>query len=250
MRRGEETTRGTEVHRTSTAAEQRLGEQDHLVATQDRRDEEGERTIDQQRTGIGQLQERIRTVEEQSQGIETESQETNKSSGRYATVGLSENVVDDSSIRSFRLRAENERLKNENVALRSDLTQTKQAKDEIIGKNNELITQLENDVEQKSKEIQKLEEQLRGDLSTQDRSSLRMKQLEEELTAERQQRQRLVIEMHRLEQKCENLQSELQNGNGVKIKSAPSDSNMTWDSKFMDTLDLDDLPVSFARFLQ
>jgi len=52
--------------------------------------------------------------------------------------------------------------------------------------------------------------------------------------------------MHRLEQKCENLQSELQNGNIHKVKSAPSDSNMTWDSKFMDTLDLDDLPVNIT----
>jgi hypothetical protein len=50
--------------------------------------------------------------------------------------------------------------------------------------------------------------------------------------------------MHRLEQKCENLQSELQNGNIIKPKLAPSDSNITWDSKFMDTLDLDDLPVN------
>jgi hypothetical protein len=49
--------------------------------------------------------------------------------------------------------------------------------------------------------------------------------------------------MHRLEQKCENLQSELQNGNGIQSKQAPSDSNITWDSKFMDTLDLDDLTV-------
>ena len=75
-----------------------------------------------------------------------------------------------------------------------------------------------------------------------------MKQLEEELTAERQQRQRLVIEMHRLEQKCDNLQSELQNENLHKVKSGPSDSNMTWDSKFMDTLDLDDLPVNILIF--
>nr|ADD91458.1 myosin V-like protein [Adineta vaga] len=143
------------------------------------------------------------------------------------------------------LRLENERLKTENSSIRSDLIQTKQTKDEIILKNTDLITQLENEIEQKNKDIQKLEEQLRGDLSTQDLSTTRMKQLEEELTAERQQRQRLVIEMHRLEQKCDNLQSELQNGNMInKVKSAPSDSNMTWDSKFMDTLDLDDLPVN------
>ena len=51
--------------------------------------------------------------------------------------------------------------------------------------------------------------------------------------------------MHRLEQKCDNLQSELQNGNVNKVKSIPSDSNMTYDSKFMDTLDLDDLLVCF-----
>ncbi|CAF1657490.1 unnamed protein product, partial [Adineta ricciae] len=140
------------------------------------------------------------------------------------------------------LRLENERLKTENASIRADLLQTKQSKDEIISKNTDLIAQLENDVEQKDNEIKKLEEQLRGDLSTQDSSAIRMKQLEEELTAERQQRQRLVIEMHRLEQKCDNLQSELQNENLHKVKSAPSDSNMTWDSKFMDTLDLDDLP--------
>ncbi|CAF1537304.1 unnamed protein product, partial [Adineta ricciae] len=140
------------------------------------------------------------------------------------------------------LRLENERLKTENASIRADLLQTKQSKDEIISKNTDLIAQLENDVEQKTKEIKKLEEQLRGDLSTQDSSAIRMKQLEEELTAERQQRQRLVIEMHRLEQKCDNLQSELQNENLHKVKSGPSDSNMTWDSKFMDTLDLDDLP--------
>jgi len=146
----------------------------------------------------------------------------------------------------FRLRLENERLKSENTSIRSDLTQTKQSKDEIVLKNNELITQLQNELEKKTKEIKKLEEQSRGDLSTQDLSTTRVKQLEEELTIERQQRQRLVIEMHRLEQKCENLQSELQNGNIHKVKSAPSDSNMTWDSKFMDTLDLDDLPVNIT----
>jgi hypothetical protein len=50
--------------------------------------------------------------------------------------------------------------------------------------------------------------------------------------------------MNRLEQKCENLESELQNGNIHKQKSAPSDTNITWDSKFMDTLDLLDLPVN------
>ncbi len=146
----------------------------------------------------------------------------------------------------FRLRLENERLKSENTSIRSDLNQTKQSKDEIVLKNNELITQLQNELEKKTKEIKKLEEQSRGDLSTQDLSTTRVKQLEEELTIERQQRQRLVIEMHRLEQKCENLQSELQNGNIHKVKSAPSDSNMTWDSKFMDTLDLDDLPVNIT----
>ena len=85
---------------------------------------------------------------------------------------------------------------------------------------------------------------MQGDLSTQDLSTTRVRQLEEELNNERQQRQRLVIEMHRLEQKCENLQSELQNGNKNGLPFIPSDSNMTWDSKFMDTLDLDDLPVS------
>jgi myosin-5 len=141
------------------------------------------------------------------------------------------------------LRAENERLKIENTNIRTDLNQTKQSKDEIITKNNQLIIQLQNDIEIKTKHIQKLEEQLRGDLSTQDLSLIHVKQLEEELNIERQQRQRLVIEMHRLEQKCENLQSELQNGNGIQSKQAPSDSNITWDSKFMDTLDLDDLTV-------
>jgi myosin-5 len=147
------------------------------------------------------------------------------------------------------LRAENERLKSDNASMRLDLTQTKQLKDEIILKNNEIIHQLQNDIENKTKEIQKLNEQLRGDLSTQDLSLTRVKQLEEELNTERQQRQRLVIEMHRLEQKCENLQSELQNGNINKPKQAPSDSNMTWDSKFMDTLDLDDLPVNIKIFI-
>ncbi|CAF1188386.1 unnamed protein product [Adineta steineri] len=140
------------------------------------------------------------------------------------------------------LRLENERLKADNTSIRSDLTQTKQSKEEIILKNTELVTNLQNQIEEKSKEIKKLKEQSRGDLSAQDLSTTRLKQLEEELSTERQQRQRLVIEMHRLEQKCENLQSELQNGNVNKVKSAPSDSNMTWDSKFMDTLDLDDLP--------
>ena len=146
------------------------------------------------------------------------------------------------------LRAENERLKSENTTIRADLNQTKQSKDEIINKNNQLITQLQNDIENKTKDMQKLEEQLRGDLSTQDLSSVRVKQLEEELNLERQQRQRLVIEMHRLEQKCENLQSELQNGDGIQSKQIPSDSNITWDSKFMDTLDLDDLPVRIFFF--
>ncbi|CAF1195423.1 unnamed protein product [Rotaria sp. Silwood1] len=140
------------------------------------------------------------------------------------------------------LRSENERLKSDNAVIRSDLTQTKQLKDEIILKNNELIIQLQTELENKTKEITKLEEQLVGDISTQDLSLTRVKQLEEELNAERQQRQRLVIEMHRLEQKCENLQSELQNGNINTMKPVPSDSNMTWDSKFMDTLDLYDLP--------
>lgn len=147
------------------------------------------------------------------------------------------------------LRIENERLKTDNASIKSDLNQTKQIKDEIILKNNQLIEQLQNDLENKTKDILKLEEQLRGDLSTQDLSITRLKQLEEELNTERQQRQRLVIEMHRLEQKCENLQSELQNGNIIKTKSAPSDSNMTWDSKFMDTLDLDDLPVNIQQLL-
>ncbi|CAF3322996.1 unnamed protein product [Rotaria socialis] len=140
------------------------------------------------------------------------------------------------------LRSENERLKSDNVSIRSDLTQTKQLKDEIILKNNELISQLKNELENKTKAIAKLEEQLLGDLSTQDSSLTRVKQLEEELNTERQQRQRLVIEMHRLEQKCENLQSEFQNGNVNAVEPAVSDSNMTWDSKFMDTLDLYDLP--------
>jgi DNA repair exonuclease SbcCD ATPase subunit len=149
----------------------------------------------------------------------------------------------------FRLRLENERLKTDNASIRSDLVQTKQLKDEIILKNTELIAQLQNELEIKNKEIKKLEEQLRGDASTQGASTTRVKQLEEELNTERQQRQRLVIEMHRLEQKCENLQSELQNGNIHKVKSAPSDSNMTWDSKFMDTLDLDDLPVNITILL-
>ena len=142
------------------------------------------------------------------------------------------------------VRQENERLKAENSTIRSDLIHTKQSKEELIQHNQQIIQQLQNELEHKSKDIHKLEEQLRGDLSTQDLSSTRMKQLEEELNNERQQRQRLVIEMHRLEQKCENLQSELQNGDGLPSKGAPSDSNITWDSKFMDTLDLDDLPVS------
>ena len=146
------------------------------------------------------------------------------------------------------LRTENERLKTENVTIRTDLTQTKQLKDEIIQKNTQLIAQLQEQIEKKTKDILKLEEQSRGDLSTQDLSLTRVKQLEEELNTERQQRQRLVIEMHRLEQKCENLQSELQNGNGIKSKVPPSDSNMTWDSKFMDTLDLYDLPVNIDSF--
>jgi len=150
----------------------------------------------------------------------------------------------------IRLRAENERLKSDNATIRSDLTQTKQLKDEIILKNNQLITQLQNELENKTKYISKLEEQLRGDLSTQDLSVTRVKQLEEELNNERQQRHKLIIEMNRLEQKCENLESELQNGNIHKPKSAPSDSNMTWDSKFMDTLDLLDLPVNIVILFQ
>jgi hypothetical protein len=149
---------------------------------------------------------------------------------------------------SNRLRAENERLKTENTSIRSDLTQTKQLKDEIILKNTDLIAQLQSELENKTKEMSKLEKQVVGDLSTQDLSVTRVKLLEEELNNERQQRQRLVIEMHRLEQKCENLQSEFQNGNINKTKQAPSDSNMTWDSKFMDTLDLDDLPVTIIIF--
>jgi len=56
--------------------------------------------------------------------------------------------------------------------------------------------------------------------------------------------------MNRLEQKCENLESELQNGNIHKQKSAPSDTNITWDSKFMDTLDLLDLPVNIIILFQ
>ena len=146
----------------------------------------------------------------------------------------------------FRLRSENERLKNENASIRSELTQTKQSKEDIVAKNLQHVTQLENELESRKQEIIKFEKQLAGDLTTQGSSLTRVKQLEEELNNERQQRQRLVIEMHRLEQKCENLQSEFQQGNIHKIKSAPSDSNMTWDSKFMDTLDLDDLPVSIT----
>jgi len=140
------------------------------------------------------------------------------------------------------LRTENERLKQENHSIRSDLTQSKQLKDEIILENTQLISQLQQQLEIKNKDLDKLEKQVQGDLSTQDLSTTRVQQLEEELNNERQQRQRLVIEMHRLEQKCENLQSELQNGNKNPIQFIPSDSNMTWDSKFMDTLDLDDLP--------
>lgn len=150
----------------------------------------------------------------------------------------------------IRLRSENERLKTDNTQLRADLVQTKQLKDEIILKNNELITHLQNELETKTREITKLEQQLVGDLSTQDLSLTRVKQLEEELNIERQQRQRLVIEMHRLEQKCENLQSELQNGNINTIKPMPSDSNITWDSKFMDTLDLYDLSVNILIFIK
>lgn len=149
-----------------------------------------------------------------------------------------------SSLLPIRLRSENERLKADNVVVRSDLVQTKQVKDEIISKNNELITQLQNEVDNKTKDIAKLERQVVGDLSSQGLSLTRVKQLEEELNNERQQRQRLVIEMHRLEQKCENLQSELQNGNMNTTKPASSDSNMTWDSKLMDALDLYDIPVS------
>lgn len=147
------------------------------------------------------------------------------------------------------LKTEIERLKNENTNLKTDFNQMKQSKDENISKLNEQILQLENEIENKSKDIDKLNQQLKGDLSSQDLSSTRVKQLEEELNLERQQRQRLVIEMNRLEQKCENLQSELQNGNFMKTKQAISDSNMTWDSKFMDTLDLDDLPVRFLVLL-
>jgi hypothetical protein len=150
----------------------------------------------------------------------------------------------------IRLRTENERLKSDNASIRSDLTQTKQLKDEIILKNNQLITQLQNELENKTKHISKLEEQLRGDLSTQDLSITRVKQLEEELNNERQQRHKLIIEMNRLEHKCENLESELQNGNIHKPKLAPSDSNMTWDSKFMDTFDLLDLPVNISILFQ
>ena len=111
----------------------------------------------------------------------------------------------------------------------------------MIVEKSELIVQLQTQLDGQSKEMEKLQKQSRGDLSTQDRSLSRVQQLEEELNNERQQRQRLVIEMHRLEQKCENLQSELQHGQPTKF--IPSDSNITWDSKFMDTLDLDDLPV-------
>ena len=137
-------------------------------------------------------------------------------------------------------------MKNENTSIRSELTQTKHSKEEIIAKNLQHVSQLENELESRKQEIGKFEKQLAGDVSMQGSSLTRVKQLEEELNNERQQRQRLVIEMHRLEQKCENLQSEFQQGNLHKIKSAPSDSNMTWDSKFMDTLDLDDLPVSIT----
>ena len=142
---------------------------------------------------------------------------------------------------SLRLRSENQHLKSDNASIRSDLLQTKQFKDEIILKNNELIAQLQEEIQCKTNEINKFEEQLHGNSSTQDLSSVRIKQLEEDLNNERQQRQRLVIEMHRLEQKCENLQSELQNGD---IKTIPSDSNITCDSKFIDALDLSDLPVN------
>ncbi|CAF1093948.1 unnamed protein product [Rotaria sordida] len=163
---------------------------------------------------------------------------------KFQNKELKQNLKNQSNLEEElqQLRTENERLKLDNATIRSDLIQTKQLKDEIITKNNELIIKLQNELEIKTKEITKLEEQLAGDLSTQDLSLTRVKQLEEELNTERQQRQRLVIEMHRLEQKCENLQSELQNGNINIIKPVPSDSNMTWDSKFMDAFDLDDLP--------
>lgn len=145
---------------------------------------------------------------------------------------------------SFSLRLENDKLKQENLSLRTELTQTKQSKDEIVSELNQNISQLKKDLDKQKKLADKFEKLNQGEQSQHDSSLLRIQQLEEELNNERQQRQRLVIEMHRLEQKCENLQTDLQqNGQRNQMKFLNSEANIDWDSKFIDGLDLDDVTV-------
>ncbi|CAF0778200.1 unnamed protein product [Didymodactylos carnosus] len=169
---------------------------------------------------------------------------------------LKQNVKQQTTVEeeNIQLRAEIERLRHENQAVRSDHQQLKLFKDELVIQHADVLSALKVELDTKTNDIKRLEKHIQ-DTTTSDQSIQRLKELEDELQTERQQRQRYVLEINRLEQKCENLESESQTNNkkhhnGLEsqgsLKDAPSDVNMTFDSRFInETLDLDDLAEPF-----